>query len=201
MPIYRKNPDGSRTRVTYPNASGSATPASVRATVAAPAPPPTATILEPAPTRRRGHAIKNAQGKFLPTGEGVGFASPPKEHRFNGKPGPGRPKASLSHDAMVRKHLERKRKVRIDGKEKSVSLRELLIMTAHKQALEGKIKALTETLADSARLYPDLQSSSRNGGPPTLSAADRQLLDEHLSGLGLGEVPPSSSVEKPGEQP
>lgn len=199
MPIYRKNPDGTRTQVTFPNRSRSGISASDEACVLVTAAPP-APLLEPLPKRKRGHAIKNEQGKFMPTGDGPGFANPPKEHRFNGKPGPGRPKGALSHDTIVRKHLELKRKVRIDGQEKSVSVRELLVMTAHKQALEGKIKALTEAMAESARLYPDLQSANSLGNSPILSAADRQLLDEHLSGLGLGEVSSSSSVEKPGER-
>ena len=178
MPIYRKNPDGSRTRVTYPNASRSGTPASDAVTVPAPRPSPAAPSLEPAPTRRRGHAVKNAQGKFMPTGEGVGFASPPKEHRFNGKPGPGRPKNTLSYDTLIRKHLTKKRQIRAEGKDCVVSTAELIMMATIKDAAEGKGRdARRFALAEIARAFP-AQNDSQAVGPRELNASDALSMAE-----------------------
>ena len=183
MPIYRKNPDGSRTRVTYPNGSRSATPASDGATIPAPAPPPTATILQPAPTRRRGHAVKNAQGKFMPTGEGVGFANPPKEHRFDGKPGPGRPRNTLSYDTLIRKHLTKKRQIRAEGKDRVVSTAELIMMATIKDAAEGKGRdARRYALAEIARAFP-AQNDSQTVGPRELNASDALTLAEFKAEL------------------
>ena len=59
--------------------------------------------------RRRGHATKDENGKWQPTAPYPnGFARTPADTRFKpgGKGGPGRPKGSVSHDALMQKHLK-----------------------------------------------------------------------------------------------
>jgi len=76
-------------------------------TVKAPAQTTSASGTAP-PKQKRGHARKDARGKWQPTGDyDVGFGKPPKAHRFDGtKPGPGRPKESRSQDSYLREELE-----------------------------------------------------------------------------------------------
>lgn len=208
MPIYRKNPDGTRTRIVYPSGSRSGIAVSDGATVPVTTAPP-APILEPPLKRMRGHAIKNEEGKFMPTGEGPGFANPPKEHQFRkgGSGGPGRPRGSVSYDTLVRKHLTTKRRVRIEGVDRQVSTAELILMTTIKDAAEGKGRdARKYILAEIARAFPT-QEDRQSIGPRELNASDalslaeyeaelrRQLLAEILAGkhnvdgAGEGEQP------------
>lgn len=142
--------------------------------------------------------------KREPTGDyEVGWCRPPVEHRFKGKPGPGRPKGSVSQDTLLRKHLNQKRKIRVDGKERLVPMRELLVMTATKKAIEGD-KELGAMLAESLRLFPDQQASRASGsGLSALTQADKQLLSEFFSGLGLeplSEPDKSTDEAEPGEE-
>lgn len=105
---------------------------------------------------RRTKATKDENGKWQPTGDyEIGFGRPPLATRFTGKPGPGRPKGSVSYDVMLRKHLSKKRKVRIDGKDRTVTQGELVIITTVRDAMEGKSKdARRQILADMHRLSP-----------------------------------------------
>lgn len=203
MPIYRKNPDGTRTLVTYPGGSRVSVPVPGAATIPAPVPPtaaglkpPSTAAVEPERKRRRGHAVKNEQGKFMPTSEGVGFASPPKEHQFKtgGPGGPGPKKWSVSFDTLIRKHLTTKRRVRIEGVDRKVSTAELILMTTIKDAAEGKSRdARKYVLAEMARAFP-AQADSQAVGPREINDSDalslaeyeaelrRQLLAEILAG-------------------
>ena len=184
MPIYRKNLDGTRTRVTFPNGSRSGIPVSDAACVPATAAPP-ASILAPPPKRKRGHAIKDEQGKFLPTGEGPGFANPPKEHQFRkgGSGGPGRPRGSVSFDTLIRKHLTKKRRVRVDGKDRVVTTGELIVMATMKDAAEGKSRdARKYVLGEMARTLPT-QVDSQTVGARELNASDALSLAEYEAEL------------------
>jgi hypothetical protein len=138
--------------------------------------------------------------KRQPTGDyPVGWCRAPAKHRFNGKPGPGRPKGSVSQDKLMRKHLNQKRKVKVDGKELKVSMRELLIITAFKQALAGK-KELGGLLSEAFRLFPDersIQNVAAEGGVP--SAVDQQILDEFFSKFGLRQPEMKGSPPANGE--
>jgi hypothetical protein len=120
-----------------------------------PQPAETPPLLEPQ-KRRRGHAVRNAAGKWQPTGPD-GFANPPEDNKFkkNCAPGPGRPKGSHTHDTLLKRQLEKKRKVRLEGKDRSITTRELLLATTVKDAVEGKDRnARKYLLAEMQRLYP-----------------------------------------------
>lgn len=129
----------------------------------------------------------------------VGYCRPPIEHQFNGKPGPGRPKGAVSQDKLMRKHLSQKRKVKVDGKELKVSMRELLIITTIKHALAGK-KELGGLLSEAFRLFPDgesIQNVAVEGGTP--SAVDQQILDEFFSKFEFGQPDMKGSPPANGE--
>ncbi len=161
------------------------------AAVAMPAPSPSLPLAEaPDPTtpdrsppqQRRGHATKDDAGKWQPTSDYLsGFAKPPVEHQFKpgGKAGPGRPKGSVSHDALMQKHLKQKREVSVGGRRQKLSTRELLVMSTVKAALEGKDKhARTYALASSERLYPSREVSDNAAATPAISASDALSLAE-----------------------
>lgn len=138
-----------------------------------------------AKSRRRGHAVKDANGKWLPTGDGVGWCNPPEATRFEkgGKGGPGRPKGSVSHDTMLKKHLSQKRSVRVDGKEKKIAIRELVLMTTVKAAAEGKDRdARKYILQELARIYAAGHESGASA-PAELTAADVLSLAEYEADL------------------
>ncbi len=79
---------------------------------------------------------------------------------------------------MMRKHLAKKRKVKIDGRERSISQGELLIITTVRDALEGKSKdARKQVLADMARMSPAATPESAEPAG-RLNEADRLTLDE-----------------------
>lgn len=138
--------------------------------------------------QRRGHAIKNAQGKFMPTGKGVGFANPPKEHRFNGKPGPGRPKGSRSQDSYMREELEQIRTIRIDGVPKKLKHRQLVSKLMVANALEKKTDKALATAHDHAmRLFPEAQATELGRSPLGEVGFDEAVLRQFFSGLSLGE--------------
>ena len=141
------------------------------------------------PKPKRGHAVKDRDGKWVPTGDyEVGFGRPPVAHQFNGKPGPGRPRREVSHDHILRRHLEQKRKVRFDGQEKTMSVLELVIATTIKGALQGKDKPLRELRLEIARLFPEtVRTETGEGARNSASAA--QIVDHFLSDLGAGSDP------------
>ncbi|WP_445192403.1 DUF5681 domain-containing protein [Sphingomonas sp. Tas61C01] len=110
------------------------------------------------PAKRRGHALKSDDGKWLPTGPGPGWCNPPLESRFQkgGRGEPGRPKGSVSHDRVMKKLLVQKRTVRVDGKETKIAAHELIVMTTVKAAAEGKDRdARKYVLSEAARLLSE----------------------------------------------
>ena len=139
---------------------------------------PAAPLVNPR-TRRRGHAVRDASGKWQPTGEGVGWCNPPVATRFQkgNLGGPGRPKGSVSHDTLLKKHLGQKFSVRIGGTEQKLATNELVIMTTVKAAAEGKDReARKYVLLESARIFPP-----EPGGPSTAAEpndADKLSLAE-----------------------
>lgn len=143
--------------------------------------PPAQAEGSPDKKRRRGNATKDKDGKWRPTGE-RGFAAPPVEHQFKtgGKPGPGRPKGSVSQDALVKNELEQKRPVRIGGRERLVPLRHLIVMATIKDAIEGKsARARAWALQTMERLYPS-EPHGPGSTPPDgdeLSETGRAILD------------------------
>lgn len=128
---------------------------------------------------RRGKARKDENGKWQPTGDyEVGFGRPPVATRFAGKPGPGRPKGSVSYDTLMAKHLGQRSKVRINGHQKVVSHAELIVMSTVKDAIEGKRRdARKQVLTEMARLMtPTLRDAGIS--PKDLNDADRLTLEE-----------------------
>lgn len=111
---------------------------------------------DPQPKRRT--RAKNSRPKCEPTGDyDVGYCKPPVASRFDGTPGPGRPKGSRSHDGILRKKLEQKRKVRKDGKESTATVRELILDTMLAKALGERDKQSLFRLVDEIkRLYPEM---------------------------------------------
>ena len=131
--------------------------------------------------RIRGHAQKDDSGKWQPTGEyEVGFGRPPADHRFKkgGAGGPGRPKGSRSHDSILREALSEKRPVRIDGQERNLPLRKLVVLKTVKDAAEGTDRhARKYVLDESARLFPEAEIA-RATKPSDLNDSDALSLAE-----------------------
>ena len=131
---------------------------------------------------RRGHAVKDENGKWQPTGDyGHGFARPPEHSRFEpgGKGGPGRPKGSVSHDKLLAKHLSQKREVSLNGQRQRLAARELVIMTTVKAALEGKDKhARAYVLAQNERLFRSPENAEDVASASMLSASDALSIAE-----------------------
>jgi hypothetical protein len=126
-----------------------------------------------------GKTTKDADGKWRPTGNHeVGFGRPPKHSRFNGKPGPGRPKGSLNYDTVLSKHLAMKRKVQIDGREQTLTQGELVIIATVRDALAGKGRdARKQVLADMQRMSPDPLPDTADAG--SYNDADNATLEEY----------------------
>lgn len=147
----------------------------------------------PAPPRKQ----RSKREKHKPTGDyTVGYARPPVEHQFKGKAGPGRPRGSFSQDTILRRNLAQSRKVKIDGKVRTMPMREYLVMTQIKLAAEGKLAALKGLLAESARLYPepaDAQSEAVKAYPLGDGKSDGHILRELVGMLSIGEPNPESS--------
>jgi hypothetical protein len=101
--------------------------------------------------------VGSGEGKRQATGDyPIGYCRPPERTQFKkgGKPGPGRPKGSLSHDTILKRQLEQKQRVRINGRERNLSFRELILTKAVMAAVDGKDRdARKYVLAESARLY------------------------------------------------
>ena len=147
-----------------------------------PLPPP------PSPSPQRGHATRDESGKWQATGDyDVGYCRPPEATRFKkgGKPGPGRPKGSVSHDTMVRRALDAKQTIRIDGKEKKLSRRELVVTRSILDAVAGKDRdARNYVLKESARLYgAPIDAPDTGGTEAALNASDALSLEEFIADL------------------
>jgi hypothetical protein len=130
--------------------------------------------------RPRSRAIKDETGKWQATGDyEVGFGRPPKATQFNGKPGPGRPKGTVSFDKLLRKHLTQKRNVRINGGERQVTNAELIIMTLVKDAVEGKDRGARKfALAEMARTLVPAEAGTRPLDQQHLNESDALSLAE-----------------------
>jgi hypothetical protein len=172
-------------------------------------PPPNAANLEDGKTsqssalppngraKRRGHAVKDENGNWLPTGPGPGWCNPPvhSQYKKGGKGGPGRPKGSVNHDRVMRKHLAQRRNVRVGGKEMKIPAHELIVMAMVKAAAEGKDRdARKYALSEALRLSVDdrnaaAQSASELNASDTLSLAElrREIRDDVLRELGKNQ--------------
>lgn len=146
------------------------------------------------PKRRRGHATRDENGKWQPTGNyRIGFCMPPVHGQFKGKPGPGRPKGTKSQDSLMREMLEAKRKVRVDGRTRSRANRELINEMQLKLAFDKNLKAILSLQAEAKRLYPERDSAETTAVPPMadIRDMDRQLMAMVSGLMGIGEALPA----------
>lgn len=153
---------------------------------AAPAPTPAPlpqSGVEPRTPGRRGHARRGDDGKWLPAGDyDVGFAKPPPETQFNSdsKRSPGRPKGSISQDALLKRTLEEKHTVRKDGKVRKMSARELAVKRVVLAALEGKDKdARKYVLTQAVRLFVAADERAAERTPAALNESDALSIKEY----------------------
>lgn len=142
------------------------------------------------PKQQRGHARKDANGKWQPTGDyDVGFGKPPKAHQFDGtQRSPGRPKNSRSQDSYMRDELEQVRTIRIDGMPKKLKQRQLVSKLIIANALEKKSdKALSNVHDYAQRLFPDARPVEATMSPMGDMGMDEAVLRQLFAGLALGE--------------
>lgn len=190
MPIVRKPAQPDRRQLPPAESRAGSSAAGADASGASPAPSEGPSASQ-APPRRRGHAQKSADGKWLPTGH-KGFAAPPAEYQFKkgGRGGPGRPRGSVSTDTLWRKELEAKMTVRIDGKPVRLTSRELAIKAEIKDSHMGVRSARKAVLEAAHRLYQPAPESSDAQGVPH-HELDQRILREFFGGLRLGEAAPA----------
>ena len=146
------------------------------------------------PKRRRGHAKKDERGKWLPTGPGTGFASPPLDTRFDGtRKGPGRPKGSRSQSSIIKEELNAKRVVNENGKRKKYSNRHLATKLLLNEALDKKKFKDLETVVElAAKHFPEQQSGAPTQSPLGHPELDQEILRQLFAGMQLGEPMPGA---------
>ena len=135
--------------------------------------------------------------KRKPSGDyAVGFARPPEHTRFkpNNPGGPGRRKGSRSQDAIMRKELDAKKTVRIDGRTVKMSHRELAAKLVVKKALEKEDpKLLLQLLSFSSLLFPEIGQADPAASAASIRVRDQQILQELFAGLAMGEPDPNNA--------
>ena len=149
----------------------------------------------PLPRRRRGHATKDANGKWQPAGDYQhGFAKPPREHQFDGsKPGPGRPKGSGSQADVIRDELSAVHEITVNGVRKKVQSRQLAVKMLVKRALEKQqFKDLMALIELARQHFPELPAAEAKDPVFGMSQNDRELLAQLFAGLDLGEAIPEA---------
>ena len=151
------------------------------------------------PNRRRGHAVKNEQGKWQPTGD-EGFAAPPERYRFKkGNPGgPGRRKGSKNHDAILKKQFNRRRNVRMDGRNSWMTTHELLVASEFNLALKGDRQARKTLLAEGQRLSREqsgLASEGDGAEATSLTPAGAAILEWYKEEVIRGQAHPLDEPE------
>lgn len=140
-------------------------------------------------------AMGDAQEQVPPVPKRGGYKNPPVDKQFKkgNKGGPGRPKGSKSHDTLLRAELNAKQTVRSGGRERQVSKRELAATLLINTALEKRDhRMLTALNAEARRLYPEAvaDAGAQEAYDPAL---DRQILQQLLQQLALGEPNPENS--------
>lgn len=155
----------------------------------------------PKPKQRRGHARRDKDGKFMPTGDyPVGFASPPIQHRFDGtQKSPGRPKGARSQESYEREAFDRQMSLTINGVTRKMPKRQIAVELAVKAALANPDKAVMEKALDRAKLlYPERAKDEAVLSPLGNAGLDHMVIQQFVARLSLGEPDPAAS-ELPGE--
>ena len=145
--------------------------------------------------RSRAVRVKPPRGKRAkrqPTGNyPVGFAKAPEHSRFqpNNPGGPGRPKGSRSQNSILRKELEAKRVVRIDGRGVKLSNRELATKMFLTKAFEkSDPKQLMQVIQFSQHLFPETtEGGTAITDPAATAILDQQILSDFWAGREMGE--------------
>jgi hypothetical protein len=104
----------------------------------------------------------------------VGYARPPKEHRF--KPGrsgnpKGRPKGAKNEETILNNLLNRKIDIREGGRSRKITVLEAVLLKFAEDALRGNPKAATFLLN---RYRP---TESNEVSPDEMSREDQEILD------------------------
>lgn len=146
---------------------------------------------EPKPKQQRGHARKDARGKYMPTADyKKGFCRAPPEHRFKvGNPGgPGRPKKQpVTFDEAFTRQAIRKMRVGVDGKPQKMSAMEAFVMRVMSDALGGK-STMSQRLVmeEMRRLFPG-NAGPAQASPLSAGRMDEWVLRQFFAGMSLGE--------------
>jgi hypothetical protein len=127
--------------------------------------------------RRRGKSGSGARGR----GKGdyrVGKYRPPPESRW--KPGQsgnpkGRPKGRKSNATMLREILDRKLKVSVEGRMRSITVRELMLTRFADAGLKGDLKSGFYLLE-----RDDAAEKSDVAHEPEETMEDRQIIESFL---------------------
>lgn len=120
-----------------------------------------------------------------------GWGKPPKHSRF--KPGnsgnpKGRPTKPKGVAEAVARHLDRPMKVRVGGRSKRVSNREVLIHKLYDRALDGDNRAATLLLSYDMAARRNNQDPNTAGTPVLNDDEAQAILDAYLaSNSGEGE--------------
>lgn len=115
----------------------------------------------------------------------VGYGKPPKESQFKpGKSGnmKGRPKGRISTARLLEKHMDTKVTVNIGGKQKKVSRREALVLSAIGDAFKGNEKVRRQFL--DLVLSFDATSQAENASAADM-AQDQAVVDALLYSYGV----------------
>jgi hypothetical protein len=128
-------------------------------------------------TRKNGTANNSSRAS-------VGYGRPPMENRF--KPGQsgnrnGRPKKSRNLKTIIRNALTANVVVREGDNKRSVSKLEGIVLRQLEKALKGEDKAALASLKMAAQVGL-LEASDIEMDSPQISASERQIIDELLTG-------------------
>ena len=116
--------------------------------------------------------------------EGGGWGNPPKHSRF--KPGnsgnpKGRPAKPRGVAEAVARHLDRPMKVRVGGRSKRVSNREVLIHKLYDRALDGDNRAATLLLSYDMASRRHGQDPNASGTPALSDEEAQAILDAYVA--------------------
>lgn len=111
----------------------------------------------------------------------VGYGKPPQHTRFkkgqSGNPG-GRPGGSKNFATLLADELGSKVRVREDGKTRTVTKLQAIVMRVTEGALKGEPRAIREIVGLISRLLPHEELARQEGTP--LPADDAALLEDFV---------------------
>ena len=121
----------------------------------------------------------------------VGYGKPPKEHRFkpkqSGNP-KGRPKAPPKFEDLLAKELNKKVKVTVDGKQKTLTKAEVVVKAVVQKAMKADAAAAKLVLSG-LQAYPHADEGEAALTPEELELI-KELLGTATAEAGDGEAAP-----------